>query len=54
MKLFLQVKADRGSKNREALSQASKEVNTSTAQVVATAKNCASIVDEKGNRTFHC
>lgn len=43
----IQVKADRESKNREGLSQASKAVNASTAQVVATAKNCAAIIEEK-------
>jgi hypothetical protein len=41
------VKADRESKNREGLSHASKAVNASTAQVVATAKNCAAIIEEK-------
>ncbi|CAF3807694.1 unnamed protein product [Rotaria sp. Silwood1] len=46
------VKADRESKNREALSHASKAVNASTAQVVATAKNCASIIDEKSTMDF--
>ncbi|CAF3879009.1 unnamed protein product [Rotaria sp. Silwood2] len=46
------VKADRESKNREALSQASKAVNASTAQVVATAKNCSSIIDEKSTMDF--
>ncbi|CAF0778826.1 unnamed protein product [Adineta ricciae] len=46
------VKADRESKNREALSQASKAVNASTAQVVATAKNCASIIEEKSTMDF--
>lgn len=47
--VFSQVKADRESKNREALSQASKSVNASTAQVVATAKSCSAIIDEKSN-----
>ncbi|CAF4219947.1 unnamed protein product [Rotaria socialis] len=46
------VKADRESKNREALTHASKAVNTSTAQVVATAKNCASIIEEKSTMDF--
>ncbi|CAF1396130.1 unnamed protein product [Adineta steineri] len=46
------VKADRESKNREALSQASKAVNSSTAQVVATAKNCAAIIEEKSTMDF--
>ncbi|CAF1156792.1 unnamed protein product [Adineta steineri] len=46
------VKADRESKNREALSQASKAVNSSTAQVVATAKNCAAIIEEKSAMDF--
>ncbi|CAF4038298.1 unnamed protein product, partial [Rotaria magnacalcarata] len=46
------VKADRESKNREALTHASKAVNSSTAQVVATAKNCASIIEEKSTMDF--
>ncbi|CAF3906000.1 unnamed protein product [Rotaria sordida] len=46
------VKADRESRNREALTHASKAVNASTAQVVATAKNCASIIEEKTTMDF--
>ena len=42
------VKADRGSSNMRALSKASKEVNTCTGTVLASAKSGAQIVEDAG------
>ncbi|CAF0927204.1 unnamed protein product [Didymodactylos carnosus] len=46
------VKADRESKNREGLTQASKQVAAATARVVATAKSGASTIEEKSTMDF--
>ncbi|CAF0941575.1 unnamed protein product [Didymodactylos carnosus] len=46
------VKADRESKNREALTHASKQVTAATAQVVATAKSGAITIEEKSTLDF--
>lgn len=43
------VKADRHSGNLKQLGTASKTVSTATGEVVATVKDCASMIDEQGN-----
>lgn len=43
-----QVRADRSSQNLSLLKQASTGVKTATAGVVATAKDCAQLIEESG------
>lgn len=48
-----QVRADRSSENLALLKNASTGVKTATANVVATAKDCAQLIEESGNHNFH-
>lgn len=49
------VKASRDSVNLTALSQASRGVTQATGKVVATAKDCAQLIEENGKSGFcHC
>ena len=50
--IVFQVKAERDSSNLRDLSKASKEVNTCTASVVASAKSAAEIVEDAGLMDF--
>lgn len=43
------VKADRNSPNLAALSESSRLVSEATGSVVATAKSCSKLVEDKGN-----
>lgn len=47
------VKASRDSVNLTALSQASRGVTQATGQVVATAKDCAQLIEENGKSWFY-
>jgi hypothetical protein len=44
---MIQVKANRDSQNRIALIQAKNDVSNATAGLVASAKSCSQIIDEK-------